>query len=73
MTAQYGLWLLTMKMIPPFGKGGPGGISEAIHLKISLDPPVPKGGAFFSYSGVNAGCIHDCLRVHQHTFNHRSH
>ena len=45
--------LITTKIerIPPFGKGGPGGISEAINMKIPLDPPFPKGEVSFSYMG----------------------
>ena len=60
---------------PPFGKGGPGGISDEL-LKNPPRSPFSKGGSnigggesIFSYSGVNARRIHDSLRCRQYCFS----
>ncbi len=62
--------LITTKIerIPPFEKGGPGGISEAIHLKNPPRSPFFKGGSIIFIYGViefkkdtkNVLCAH-CL------------
>jgi hypothetical protein len=40
------------KGFPPFEKGGPGGISEAIHLKNLPRSPFSKGGSIIFIYGV---------------------
>ncbi|TWJ18881.1 NADH-quinone oxidoreductase subunit L [Geobacter argillaceus] len=52
ITALYSFRLLYLVFAgephtPPFEKGGPGGISDAAHKQIPLDPPFPKGEALF--------------------------
>ena len=42
-----------IERIPPFEKGGPGGIYEAIHLKNPPQSPFSKGGSIiFIYGGI---------------------